>query len=256
MTTSNPIQILYSQKTDRTCCNINVIKNPTKHEIIKLLSESEMAFDDIVKNTSKSKATVSMHLKSLRKDGIVNYKPHPIDNRKKTFYLSADLIGSITTSKTNFNKNQTDNLINEFIEKDHFEYASVFVHTLKSILHDFNIDINPILEHIGLHIGSYLFSKVYDENLDTFIGNIAQYWDENNLGKLTFDFGDTIKIRCEDCFECCNLQKKGEPVCFLEKGTFIKLFSEFYNSNMTCEEIECYSKGDDACVFELKHANN
>ena len=54
-----------------------------------------MEFDEIVNNVGKSKSTVSVHLKSLREDGIISYKVHPVDNRKKIFYLNSKYLGSV-----------------------------------------------------------------------------------------------------------------------------------------------------------------
>ena len=83
MTTSNPIQILFNEKNKHQ--NINVIQSPVKYEILDLLKHNEMNFDEIVENTSKSKASVSQHLKDLREEGIVKYRADPEDNRKNIF---------------------------------------------------------------------------------------------------------------------------------------------------------------------------
>ena len=88
MTISNPIQIiLNNNRTNHPMVNIDIIKSPMKYELLELLRHDEMNFEDIVKNTSKSKASVSMHLRDLRKEGIVNYKADPEDNRKNASYL-------------------------------------------------------------------------------------------------------------------------------------------------------------------------
>ena len=79
--------------------NIDIIKSPMKYELLELLRHDEMNFEDIVKNTSKSKASVSMHLRDLRKEGIVNYKADPEDNRKKIFYLNSEYLGSIDSNR-------------------------------------------------------------------------------------------------------------------------------------------------------------
>ena len=76
MTTSNPIQIILNEnKTNSPMVNIDIIKSPMKYEILELLRHDEMNFEEIVENTSKSKASISMHLRDLRKEGIVNYRP-------------------------------------------------------------------------------------------------------------------------------------------------------------------------------------
>ena len=48
---------------------VNVVKSPVKLTILSMLKDTDMEFDEIVKNTGKSKSTISVHLKSLREDG-------------------------------------------------------------------------------------------------------------------------------------------------------------------------------------------
>ncbi|MDO5859669.1 transcriptional regulator [Methanobrevibacter sp.] len=94
MTTSNPIQILINESVkNREMVNIDIIKSPMKYEILNLLRQNEMNFDEIVKSTSKSKAVVSLHLKDLREEGIVGYKADPSDNRKKIFFPNSKMLG-------------------------------------------------------------------------------------------------------------------------------------------------------------------
>ena len=81
-----PIQIFSSPEKN---VGVNVVKSPVKLIILEMLRSSEMEFDEIVSNTGKSKSTVSVHLKGLREMGIVSYKPHPDDNRKKIFYINS-----------------------------------------------------------------------------------------------------------------------------------------------------------------------
>ena len=83
MQEQRPIQIFSNSEKS---IGINVVKSPVKLTILEMLRADEMEFDEIVRNTGKSKSTVSVHLKSLREKGIVSYKIHPNDNRKKIFY--------------------------------------------------------------------------------------------------------------------------------------------------------------------------
>ena len=143
-----------------------------------------------------------MHLRDLRKEGIVNYKADLTDNKKKIFYLNSDFLGSINTNKTKtLKKDQTKLLIDEFIEKGDVEYIILLTHTCKSLLLEFGMDISPVLQKIGNHIGEYLFSQLTDDDLETFTKNISKYWLKNNLGELSFNINNNIEITCTDCFE-------------------------------------------------------
>lgn len=176
MTTSNPIQIILNEnKTNSPMIDIDIIKSPMKYEILELLRHDPMNFEEIVENTSKSKASISMHLRDLRKEGIVNYKPHPDDNRRKIFYLSADFLGSIDTNNAKtVKKNQIKLLIDEFIEKGDVEYTILATQTFKSILMELGMDISPVLQKVGNHIGKYLFNQLKNDDLETFTKNISR----------------------------------------------------------------------------------
>ncbi len=254
MTISNPIQIiLNNNKTNHQMVDIDIIKSPMKYEILDLLRHDEMNFEDIVKNTSKSKASVSMHLRDLRKEGIVNYKADPEDNRKKIFYLNSEYLGSIDSNRIKLaKKDQTKLLIDEFIQNDEIDYVILLTHTFKSLLFEFGMDISPVLQKVGNYIGKYLYEKLKDDDLETFMKNITEYWNENNLGKLSFDIQNNIEITCIDCFESMHSEKLGLPSCFLEKGMLETLFNEYFKFDIKILETKCYSMGDDKCVYEIE----
>lgn len=242
-----------NKEKDDGSLDISLIRSPTKYEIIRLLNNNELSFEDIVKNTSKSKPTISMHLKSLREEGIVKYKMDPSDNRKKIFYLCADIIGNVNANRhVHVKENQTKLLIEDFIENGDVEYTLMLVHSFKSILQEFGIEMEYILTSIGNHMGVYLFETLYDKDFNRFQSNIIQYWKDNNLGLLQFELNDNIQIVCYDCFECYNLPKTGKPECYLEVGMFETLFSKYFNHEASVTEIKCYSMGDDYCAFEVE----
>ena len=96
MNEQKPIQI-FSNLNDNI--GVNVVKSPVKLTILEMLRDSEMEFDEIVNNTGKSKSTVSVHLKSLRETGIISYRFHPSDNRKKIFFINSKYLGSVDISE-------------------------------------------------------------------------------------------------------------------------------------------------------------
>ena len=85
MSEKKPIQIFSNLNEN---LGVNVVKSPVKLTILEMLRDTEMEFDEIVTNTGKSKSTVSVHLKSLRESGIISYRVHPVDNRKKIFFIT------------------------------------------------------------------------------------------------------------------------------------------------------------------------
>ena len=38
------------------------------------------------------------------------------------------------------------------------------------------INIDPVLHSTGIRMGQYLYNKLYDDDLEVFIGNISEFW--------------------------------------------------------------------------------
>lgn len=252
MSEQKPIQIFSNMNQN---IGVNVVKSPVKLTILEMLRDRDMEFDEIVSNTGKSKSTVSVHLKSLRENGIISYRLHPVDNRKKIFYLNSKYIGSVNiTEPKEIEETQSDYLIKNIVDND-AEFSTLLFHTLKAMLIQEGINIDPILQSTGNSIGKSIFDKLYDDDLDVFLDNLAEFWQRKGLGRLTYDVGQIIKITTYDCFECELLPKTGKPACFLDTGIFEGLFTEFFNLPVSVIETQCYTMGDEKCVFEVEPLN-
>lgn len=249
MDDEKPIQIFSNPEKN---IGVNVVKSPVKLTILEMLRGSEMEFDEIVSNTGKSKSTISVHLKGLRESGIVSFKVHPNDNRKKIFYLNSKYLGSVNlTEQKEIEETQKDYLI-ENIVNDDGDFTVLLFHTLRSMLIQEGINIDPVLQATGVRIGNALFDSVYDDDLEVFLENIANFWKTKGLGKLSFEIGNVIKVTSYDCFECKLLPKTGKPACYLDTGILEALFSEYFNLPVNVIEIQCFTMGDGKCVFEVE----
>ena len=172
MNDQRPVQI-FSNLNDNV--GINVVKSPVKLTILEMLRDRDMEFDEIVSNTGKSKSTISVHLKSLRENGIISYKINPEDNRKKIFYLNSKYLGSVNISEPKeIEETKSDYLVKNLIDED-AEFSTVLFHTLKSMLIQEGVNIDPILQSTGNSIGKSIFNRMYDDDLDIFIENIADF---------------------------------------------------------------------------------
>ena len=249
MSEQKPIQIFSNLNEN---IGVNVVKSPVKLTILEMLRDRDMEFDEIVNNTGKSKSTVSVHLKSLRESGIISYRVHPVDNRKKIFYLNSKYIGSVNISEPKEIEQTQSNYLIENLVEDDAEFSTLLFHTLKAMLIQEGVNIDPIMQSTGNSIGRSIFDKMYDEDLDVFMENIAEFWQKKGLGRLTYKIGQIIKITTYDCFECQLLPRTGKPACFLDTGIFEGLFTEFFNLPVSVIETQCYTMGDEKCVFEIE----
>lgn len=242
-----PIQI-FSKKDGEI--GVNVVKSPVKLNILAMLKDNELEFDEIVKNTGKSKSTISVHLKSLREDGIVNYRFDANDHRKKIFFIDSKFLGEVeSSSSVELEEKKIDFLVKNILDVEDFKFSFLLFHTLRSTLIQEGININPVLFETGKNVGYTIFEKIYDENLNKFVDNLSIFWQENNLGYLNVELGDIIKIENEDCFECGLLPKKGKPTCFLDAGILDAVFSSYFKNKVIVTEIKCNTMGDECCSF-------
>lgn len=235
---------------------VDVIKSPVKLIILSMLKDGEMEFDTIVKNTGKSKSTVSVHLKALREDGIISFKFDQEDQRKKIFYINSRFLGEIEPPEPFELEEQKvqyllDNIINKNVNEP-LNFSLLLFHTFRSTLIQEGININPILNESGKRIGLALYDKLKNENTDIFIENIQNFWLDYGLGNLNFEFGDLLQITADDCFECGLLPLTGKPSCFLEAGIFESFLTSHLKSDVKITEVQCYSMGDGRCVFEVE----
>ncbi|WP_461461026.1 V4R domain-containing protein [Methanobrevibacter sp.] len=252
---NKPVQIF--SKSDNSV-GVNVVKSPVKLTILELLKNSDMEFNEIVENTGRSKSTISVHLKSLREEGIVNYRFDSEDNRKKIFYISSRFLGEVKPSEPlELEERKIDFLVNNIINSgDDFEFSYLLFHTLRSTLIQEGVNIDPILHETGVNIGLSLYSKLYDEDFNQFFENIKDFWSEKGLGKITIEImGDSYKVKSVDCFECGLLPKTGKPSCYLEAGILEALFSSYLKYKVNVIEVTCYTMGDDCCTFEIEATN-
>ena len=249
MSEQKPIQIFSNLNEN---IGVNVVKSPVKLTILEMLRDSEMEFDEIVSNTGKSKSTVSVHLKSLRENGIISYRVHPVDNRKKIFFINSKYLGSVNISEPKEIEETQSNYLIENLVDDDAEFSTLLFHTLKAMLIQEGVNIDPILQSTGNSIGMSIFDKMYDNDLNVFMDNIADFWQRKGLGRLTYKIGQNIRITTYDCFECQLLPKTGKPACFLDTGIFEGLFTEFFNLPVSVIETQCYTMGDEKCVFEIE----
>ena len=91
-------------------------------------------------------------------------------------------MGSVNLSEQKeLEETQKDYLINNIINDDG-DFTVLLFHTLRSMLIQEGINIDPVLQATGNQIGKSLFDLLYDDNLEIFLDNIAKFWKNKGLG--------------------------------------------------------------------------
>lgn len=234
-----------------TSKGIQAVDSPVKAKILSMLREGELNFDQIVELSGKAKSTVSVHLKKLVNDGIIDSKPDPKDSRKKIFFISSEYLGDLSQEKLG---NDIEDYVSNYVMSngDPFEFFRLMFKTIRVGLVKQGINIDPILHEAGINVGNALYERVYDADMDKFLENIAQFWETHYLGSVEVKNLEPLVINVSECYECRHLPYLGKPACAFDAGILKALFSAYFKDKRKVNETKCYAMGDKYCSFVIE----
>ncbi|MDI6643844.1 MAG: ArsR family transcriptional regulator [Methanobacteriaceae archaeon] len=237
---------------------VNVVKSPVKSNILQALKKKELNFDEIVKVAGRSRSTVSVHLKELREQGILESRTNNHDKRKKIFFLNSRYIGEMNPNAiAEMEEGNLEFLIEHLINQGNpYEFFRLMFHILRVEMIKEGINLDPLLQQTGKKIGQVFFPELQNKNTEKFLEKLVKFWEANALGKLEVRSIKPIIIQAYDCFECEFLPNIGKSACALDSGILEALFSSHFSQEVTVDEIKCYARGDQYCCFILKLKNS
>lgn len=235
---------------------IRAVSSPTRVRILSVLSGKELPFDEIVRLTGKAKSTVSVHLKGLEREGIVCGKSDPVDSRKKIFYIRSDHIGDLAENRPVIQDDNAGILARLEHDPDPFRFYRLMFRTIRVSLLTEGINIDPVLQKAGYHVGERIYSCIAAQDLPDILDKTAGFWKTNNLGKIEIESLQPLVLDVYDCFECGSLPQLGRPACAFDSGILQAVFSRHFREAQQVIETACYAMGDDHCRFEIGPEKN
>lgn len=231
-----------------TSKGIKIVDSPIKIQILNLL-DGQISEADIVNQTGKSKSTISVHLKNLIDDGIISFKSHPMDRRSKLFYILADYIGEIYPNKIIFKSPEIES---ELDDKEQLQ--DELIRQYKSILLLHGLQLEPLEVETGKNIGKKFYHSFDYVNFEQFLDLIIDKFEKLQLGHIKISSDKPLILKNYACHECKDLQYN-MPTCNITKGILKGIFEEYYEKDVSVEEVECTSKYDDCCTFLIETVN-
>ncbi len=228
---------------------IRTVGSPVRKKIVDMLKEQEMGFDAIVEASGKAKSTVSVHLQSLVKNGIVSSKPDVKDARKKVFFIDASYLGGLSS------REKLEEDMNAYMAKyasksmNQFEFFRLMFRTMRVGLLNEGIDIDPVLHEAGINVGKGIYPQLASDDLEQVLGNVASFWETHDLGRVKVKSLEPLILHVYDCFECQDLPFLGRPACAFDSGILTSLFSAHFGDDREATETKCYAMGDNYCCF-------
>lgn len=252
MVKKEPFKEMYMELFS-TSDGIYAINSPVRVKILSMLRKGELSFDRVVELSGKAKSTVSVHLKRMVDEGIIDSKPDPLDARKKIFFIKSEYLGKLSGKKDV--KEDIGKYVSSYVDGkgDPYEFFRLIFHTIRVSLIKQGIDIDPILYEAGVKVGETLYEKVKNPDINKLAENIAMFWESHNLGHVEVLDLDPLTINVTDCFECKNLPPIGRPACAFDSGILKSVFSAHFNDEQVVNETKCYALGDNYCSFIIQN---
>ena len=227
------------------------VGNPVRRAILAALREREHTFEELVVLAGRAKSTVSVHLQDLAAAGVIGSRSDALDARKKVFFLTGDLIASVSPE---------DRVADELAAYagayragagDPFAFYRLIFRTIRVALMQEGVLLDPLLTRAGEWVGEELYPAVADPETGAFCAKIARFWEEHRLGRIEIAGTEPPVLLIYDCFECADLPVTGKSACAFDTGILRALFSRHYGRPAAAAETRCYSMGFDHCRFEI-----
>ena len=230
---------------------VHAVESPVRVQILSMVREHEMPFEEIVAASGRAKSTISVHLKGMVQDGILSSKPDPRDSRRKIFFIYSEYLGTLSPADRVEEDVGAQLLASLRDGGDTSQFFKALFRAIRLSLLREGITIDPILRAAGLAVGRALYPAVGDPDLARTIAHLSDFWKRHGLGRLVTVSLSPVTIDIFDCFECQDLPKIGKPACAFDAGILAGIFESYFGNQLVVTETHCYAMGNSHCRFEI-----
>ncbi len=234
--------------------NVVAIDSPIKVRILELVSAGPVPFDRIVEETGKAKSTISVHLRDLERAGLIAAVPDSRDSRRRLVSLASSAIGRLTNADRSAPAQQPPHEKHggPFSDDDIVSFFRFCVQVFRMQAMGMGINLDPVLERTGREVGGVLAEKVAGKTVADVVKKMDAFWQAHGLGAITLAGTDPLTLEVRGCFECEDLPVTGHGACSFDIGILTAIFSRHFGSPVLVTEEQCYSSGDDRCIFVIR----
>ncbi len=232
--------------------SVTTVRSPVRNKILELISdEGSVTFSRIMESTGLSKSTISGYVSSLENSGLITAVQNPTDGRKKSYVLSASLIGSIIPTCHNGGSEFRELIRQAYTNYDRVDYKQIIPHIIKVALSEAGINIDPILVRGGEILGEAIAVYLVANTLEKTLANVIEFWHHYGFGEVKLKSTSPLQLEIYQCYECMIMPKGIGKCCVLSQGMFEAIFSAYYNESINVEEVQCMTENCDCCCMEI-----
>lgn len=225
------------------------VKDPLKADITDLLKDREKSFKDIVAATSKPKSSVFVKLDEMRKEGLIRSFSDPDDRRSRLYRLDAKLVGTNHKAMPDLFEKSMERL--DKVIDDPFSFMNYLFRSLWHLLDSFGVDAQPMLNILGENVGKQLLKRIKSSDARGILEELAGFFSKNKLSYIKIIEDSPLTFMMYDCYQCGEVKGRGICLCSFYLGIFKEVFPARLGKNVIIKQLECHSKGADACKLVI-----
>ncbi|NPA58415.1 MAG: 4-vinyl reductase [Aquificae bacterium] len=108
---------------------------------------------------------------------------------------------------------------------------------------------NILLINAGRALGEELGNMLYDEELDNYLKNIAEFVEKEKIGllKVVEKADDKLVVQLDECITCAGMDNIGKRICHFEVGLVAGLVEKYLGKKVMATETKCGANGEGTC---------
>jgi len=108
--------------------------------------------------------------------------------------------------------------------------------------------MNRLAEGLGHEVAKSAHASDPKEALTA----LALFWEENDLGQVTFHMGRQVLIRMKHCYDCLGWRYGFTSIpCTFKSTLFRAALTDMLGLNVRVTELECCRNGGQGCTFTV-----
>lgn len=108
---------------------------------------------------------------------------------------------------------------------------------------------NILFINAGKALGEALGQRLYNEDLNRYLENIAKFVEDEKIGILKITHLDEKKlvVQLDECITCAGMDSIGKRICFFEVGLVAGLVEKYLGKRVIAQETKCNANGEGTC---------
>ena len=223
------------------------ISNGVRVRILDELSKRNLSLTEMVEITGKAQSTLSVHLDSMVKEGVITSREDPDDNRRKTYSISSVRLAE-TKSPDSESLAKSKEIFADMADEPE-SISNYMVSFLYVAMDSVGLSLGPMSKIMGSVHAQAIGGRFQKGPIEEVIDDIRKYYSFANMGKVTvFSFNPlTLIIDSE-----LNVSKgAAETMGMYAVGYFAKALEMVYGMSFTVVSSEVFGPENNYFRFVL-----